>query len=92
MATEQTQRGERFERSGDEPDSPTDMKGRSWFGVLKRTVSEFKEDNLTDWAAALTYYGILALFPGLLVLVCPGQRGSGQWLSLQTSSTGPSRV
>ena len=69
MATEQTQRGERFERSGDEPDSPTDMKGRSWFGVLKRTVSEFKEDNLTDWAAALTYYGILALFPGLLVLV-----------------------
>src|SRR5512142_2916385 len=29
---------------------------------------------------------------GLLVLVCPGQRGSGQWLSLQMSSTGPSRL
>src|SRR6478736_6343361 len=69
MATEQTQRDERFGRGGDEPDSPTKLKGRSWFGVLKRTVSEFKEDNLTDWAAALTYYGILALFPGLLVLV-----------------------
>jgi membrane protein len=37
--------------------------------VLKRTVTEFKKDNLTDWAAALTYYGILALFPALLVLV-----------------------
>jgi len=32
-------------------------------------VREFKEDNLTDWAAALTYYGILAIFPALLVLV-----------------------
>jgi membrane protein len=37
--------------------------------VLKRTVSEFKEDNLTDWAAALTYYGVLAIFPALIVLV-----------------------
>jgi membrane protein len=37
--------------------------------VLKRTVTEFKKDNLTDWAAALTYYGIQALFPALLVLV-----------------------
>src|SRR3954470_19818153 len=69
MATEQTQRDERFRRDGDEPDSPTKLKGRSWFGVLKRTVTEFKEDNLTDWAASLTYYGILALFPGLLVLI-----------------------
>jgi membrane protein len=37
--------------------------------VLKRTVREFKEDNLTDWAAALTYYGILAIFPALLALL-----------------------
>jgi membrane protein len=38
-------------------------------GVLKRSVREFKEDNVTDWAAALTYYGILAIFPMLLALV-----------------------
>ncbi len=50
-------------------DNPTDLKARSWGSVLKRTVTEFKEDNLTDWAAALTYYGILAIFPALLVLV-----------------------
>jgi len=51
------------------PEGPTDLKRRSWVGVLKRSVSEFKEDNLTDWAAALTYYGILSIFPALLVLV-----------------------
>src|SRR4051812_2182826 len=51
------------------PESPTDLKGRHWKSVLKRTVQEFKEDNLTDWAAALTYYAVLALFPALIVLV-----------------------
>ena len=51
------------------PEGPTDLSARSWWGVLKRTVKEFREDNLTDWAAALTYYGILAIFPALLVLV-----------------------
>jgi membrane protein len=51
------------------PESPSDLKGRSWLGVLKRTGKEFSEDNLTDWAAALTYYGVLAIFPALIVLV-----------------------
>jgi membrane protein len=37
--------------------------------VFKRTIREFREDNLTDWAAALTYYGVMSLFPMLLVLV-----------------------
>ena len=37
--------------------------------TLKRTVKEFRRDNLTDWAAALTYYGILAIFPALIALV-----------------------
>jgi membrane protein len=49
--------------------SPTQLPRRSWLGVLKRTVAEFREDNLTDWAAALTYYGILSIFPALLVVV-----------------------
>jgi membrane protein len=38
-------------------------------GTIKRTLKEFSEDNLTDWAAALTYYGVLALFPALLALL-----------------------
>ena len=37
--------------------------------VLKRTVKEFSDDNLTHWAAALTYYGVLSIFPALLALV-----------------------
>jgi membrane protein len=38
-------------------------------GTLKRTLKEFSEDNLTDWAAALTYYAVLALFPALLAML-----------------------
>jgi membrane protein len=51
------------------PDKPGRLGARSWFGVLKRTIKEFSEDNLTDWAAALTYYGILSIFPALIALV-----------------------
>jgi membrane protein len=51
------------------PDEPTDLGGRGWWAALKRTVSEFKDDNLTDWAAALTYYSVLAIFPAMIVLV-----------------------
>jgi membrane protein len=36
--------------------------------TFKRLFREFKEDNLTDWAAALTYYGVLSLFPALIAL------------------------
>ncbi|MEA2313000.1 MAG: rane protein [Solirubrobacteraceae bacterium] len=51
------------------PDSPSDLPRRSWFATLKRTVKEFQEDNLTDWAAALTYYAVLSVFPALIALV-----------------------
>ena len=40
-----------------------------FFATIKRTATEFMEDNLTDWAAALTYYGLLALFPALIAMV-----------------------
>jgi len=51
------------------PNKPSELSGRSKRQTLKRTISEFQEDNLTDWAAALTYYGLLSLFPALLALV-----------------------
>jgi len=38
-------------------------------GTLRRTIREFQDDNVTDWAAALTYYGVLSIFPALLALV-----------------------
>ena len=40
-----------------------------WLATLSRTAAEFRQDNLSDWAAALTYYGLLSLFPGLIALV-----------------------
>ncbi len=47
----------------------TDVSGRGWMQAAKRAVKEFQEDNVTDWAAALTYYAVLSLFPALIVLV-----------------------
>jgi membrane protein len=55
--------------NGTGPGSPSELGGRSWGAVLKRTIREFRDDNVTDWAAALTYYGVLALFPALIALV-----------------------
>ncbi|MGZ3143376.1 YihY/virulence factor BrkB family protein [Lentzea chajnantorensis] len=54
--------------AGKAPESPAKLPKGAWWGVLKRTVKEFNDDNLTDWAAALTYYAVLSLFPGLIVL------------------------
>ncbi len=51
------------------PDSPTQLKGKGWLGAMKRAFKQFSEDNVSDWAAALTYCGVLSIFPGVLVLV-----------------------
>src|SRR6476469_4016817 len=51
------------------PDDPTDLPRHSWPQILKRTFKQFGEDQLTTWAAALTYFGVLSLFPMLLALV-----------------------
>src|SRR3954464_15739448 len=57
----------RFDR--DDTDQPTDLPKKSWPAILKRTFKQFGEDQLTTWAAALTYFGILSLFPMMLALV-----------------------
>jgi membrane protein len=56
-------------RSGQAPQRLTGMPKAGWLAILKRSVREFKHDDVTDRAAALTYYGVLALFPAVLVLV-----------------------
>jgi len=52
----------------DPPKGPSELSKRSWWQVLKRTVTQFQRDNLSDWAAALTYYSVQSIFPGLVVL------------------------
>ena len=53
----------------DVPDDPTDLSGGSWLAAARRALKEYKADDLQDRAAALTYFGIQSIFPGLLVLV-----------------------
>lgn len=51
------------------PDSPTDVTKPSWKYIAKKTFREFTKDQCPDLAAALTYYGVLSMFPALLALV-----------------------
>ncbi len=51
------------------PDSPTDLTKPTLLYTLKKTLREFSSDQCTDLAASLTYYSVLALFPGLLAIV-----------------------
>ncbi|MFJ6653246.1 YihY/virulence factor BrkB family protein [Microbacterium sp. NPDC091313] len=53
----------------DAPDSPPQLEKRSWAYVAKKTIREFSADQCTDLAAALTYYSVLALFPGALAVL-----------------------
>ena len=53
----------------DGPDRPTELRSKGIVAALRRTFKQFSEDNISDWAAALTYYGVLSIFPGVLVLV-----------------------
>ena len=50
------------------PDAPTDLEKRTWGYVAKKVWREFGDDQCTDLAAALTYYGVLAIFPAVLAL------------------------
>lgn len=67
--TVEAKREPRGAPEGRAPDSPTDLGGTSKKDTLVRTFKEFSADNLTDWAAALTYYGVMALFPAIIALV-----------------------
>jgi membrane protein len=51
------------------PDGPTDVDKPSWKYILRKTLREFSKDQCPDLAAALTYYGVLSLFPAILALV-----------------------
>jgi membrane protein len=62
-------RGTADDRTTDEKSRRKGRASPAWGGVFKRTVREFNDDGLTDWAAALTYYGILSIFPALIAIV-----------------------
>ena len=70
--TERTTRAEDQAQGRGDQDSHAPsgrQRGGSWWAAVKRTVREFQVDNLSDWAAALTYYSVLSIFPALLVVI-----------------------
>src|SRR6201990_1433012 len=78
------------------PDNPTELPRESWPSILKRTGKQFGEDKLTTWAAALTYYAVLSIFPALLALVSIlgliGKSATQPLLdNLHSIDTGPAR-
>jgi membrane protein len=79
-----------------EMDSPSELPARSWRAVARRTFKELLDDELADRAAALTYYGVLSLFPALLVMVSllgvVGQRATDKILdNIGDLAPGPAR-
>ncbi|HEY7173935.1 MAG TPA: YihY/virulence factor BrkB family protein [Micromonosporaceae bacterium] len=80
----------------DGPAKPSRLGAKAWRGVVVGVAKQFGEDKLTTWAAALTYYSILSIFPGLLVLIAAlrlsGPTTSQKVLdSLGSSAPGPAR-
>lgn len=70
--------GERVTHSG-APESAAQLTKPAWKYLLKRTVKEVAGDELSDKAAALTYYAVLSLFPALIALISIlGVVGHGQ--------------
>lgn len=51
------------------PDSPDDIPTPGWKYTARKAFREFQHDQATDLAAALTYWGVLAIAPSLLALV-----------------------
>lgn len=48
---------------------PLSLAARCWWRALKDTFNGFRNKNLGDRAAGLTYYAVLSMFPMLIVLV-----------------------
>ncbi|HEV7948328.1 MAG TPA: YihY/virulence factor BrkB family protein [Glaciihabitans sp.] len=90
MAERAAEREETAPNPEDErkPDTPAEISKPSWKYIGRKTIREFSSDQCTDLAAALTYYGTLAIFPALLAfvsllgLVGDAERTTQQLLSL----------
>ena len=79
--------GREQKRSGRRPEGPPHARKGSVFQTGKRTLTEFREDNLTDVAAALTYYAVLSVFPALVAMIAlVGLVGNPQTITRELTS------
>jgi membrane protein len=51
------------------PDRLRQLRWRTWRGILWGAGKGFVDHNCSDWAASLTYYSVLSLFPSAIVIV-----------------------
>jgi membrane protein len=51
------------------PAGPLKLDARAWWSAIKRAAMQFRDHELTDSAAGLTYYAVLSIFPALIALV-----------------------
>jgi membrane protein len=74
--------------------SPLDMTMRAWWHALRDAAKAYQANNLGDRAATLTYYSVLAVFPGLIVLISLlgvlGDQGTVDGLLRIIDNLGPS--
>ena len=68
-APERRDRGGPPPGKGREASRPRDIPARGWWQILKRTLSQASDDRLLTEAAGVTFYTLLALFPGIAALV-----------------------
>ena len=54
---------------GREAGRPGEIPSRGWLDIAKRVKGQIKEDRLSIIAAGVAFYGLLAVFPGLVALV-----------------------
>lgn len=54
---------------GRHAETPTQIPPRGWKDILQRTAKEFHDDNVALVAAGMTFYALLAFFPGLSAFV-----------------------
>ena len=70
------------------PESPPDLTGPTWRYALRKTVREFQAHDVTDLAAALTYWAVLAVAPAALALVSLlGVFGNGEQIVTDVMDT-----
>lgn len=54
---------------GRQAETPRQIPPRGWKDILQRTAKEFRDDNIALVAAGMTFYALLAFFPGLTAFV-----------------------
>ncbi len=54
---------------GEDASTPSEIPPRGWWDILKRTAQQISDDRVMTEAAGITFFTLLALFPGIAALI-----------------------